>query len=123
MYSKHPNQALKIICSSLVMFIALMFGELGEEKPCDYMSACDSLLKCNENVPFLKQFVKWIHYNNVEWKRSWGKQSAPPPTTPKPGLHPRKVLCIWWGCKGAFHYELLLENQVINSNKCCSQLD
>ena len=36
----------------------------------DCTAACDSLLKCNENVPFLKQIVtgdeKWILYNNVE---------------------------------------------------------
>ena len=48
----------------------------------------------------------------------------PPPTTPTAGLHPKKVmLCIRWGWKGIFSYELLLENQVINSNKYCSQLD
>ena len=65
---------------------------------------------------------KWILYNNVERKRSWGKRSEPPPTTPKPGLHPKKVmLCIWWNWKGVL-YELLLENQTINS-KYCSQLD
>ena len=43
----------------------------------DPISACDSLLKHNENVPFLKQIVtddeKWLLYNNVEWKRSWSK--------------------------------------------------
>ena len=42
----------------------------------DRISACDSLLKRNENVPFLKQIVmdneKWILYNNVEWKRDCG---------------------------------------------------
>ena len=35
----------------------------------DYISACDSLLKCNKNVLFLKQIVmgneKWILYNNM----------------------------------------------------------
>ena len=42
----------------------------------------------------------------------------------RPGLHPKKVmLCIWWGQKGALYYELLPENQTINSNKYCSQLD
>ncbi|XP_066887786.1 kelch-like protein 3 isoform X10 [Kogia breviceps] len=67
---------------------------------------------------------KWILYNNVEWKRSWGKRNEPPPTTPKAGLHPKKVmLCIWSDWKGVFYYELLLENQTINSNKYCSQLD
>ena len=40
----------------------------------DLISTCDSLLKCNETVPFLKQIVtgdeKWILYNNEDWKRS-----------------------------------------------------
>ena len=85
-------------------------------------------MKHNENVPFLRQIVmgneKWILYNNVERKRSWGKRNEPPPTTPKAGLHPKKVmLCIWWDWEGVLHYELLPENQTINSNKYCSQVD
>ena len=84
-------------------------------------------MKRNENIPFLKQIVtgdeKWILYNNVEWKRPWGKGNEPPPTTPKAGLQPKKVmLCIWWDWKGVLYYELLVENQTINS-KYCSQLD
>ena len=66
---------------------------------------------------------KWILYNHVEWKRSWGKQNELPPATPKAGLHPKKVMCIWWDWKGVLYYELLPENQTINSNKYCSQLD
>ena len=67
---------------------------------------------------------KWILYNNVEQKRSWGKRNKPPPTTLKAGLHPRKVtLYIWWDWKGVLCYELLPEKQTINSNKYCSQLD
>ena len=66
---------------------------------------------------------KWILYNNVEWKRSWGKRNEPPPTTPKASLHPKKVMCIWWDWKGVLYYKLLPENQTINSNKYCSQLD
>ena len=63
-------------------------------------------------------------YTNVEQKRSWGKQNGPPPTTPKAGLHPEKVmLCIWWDWNGVLYYELLPENQMINSNRYCSQLD
>ena len=92
------------------------------------ISACNSLLKSNENVPFLKQIVtgdeKWVLYNNEERKRSWGKRNEPPPTKPKAGLHPKKVMvCIWWDWKGVLYYELLPENQMINSNKYCSQLD
>ena len=51
--------------------------KLREKNLLDHISACNSLLKCNENVPFLKQIVtgdvKWILYNNVEQRRSWGK--------------------------------------------------
>ena len=67
---------------------------------------------------------KWILYNNVERRRSWGKRNEPPAITPKAGLHPEKVMfCIWWDWKGVLHHELLPENQTINSNKYCSQLD
>ena len=66
---------------------------------------------------------KWILPNNMEWKRLWGKWNDPSPTTPKAGLHPKKVMCIWWDQKGVLYYELLPENQMINSNKYCSQLD
>ncbi|XP_066864385.1 histone-lysine N-methyltransferase SETMAR-like [Kogia breviceps] len=93
----------------------------------DRISTCDSLLKCKENVPLLKKIVagteKWKLYHNVEQKSSWGKRNEAPPTTPKAGLHPKKVmLCIWWDWKGVLFYALLPENQIY-SNKHCSQLD
>ena len=51
--------------------------KLSKKNPLDHISAYNSLLKRNGNVPFLKQIVtgdeKWILYSNVEWKRSWGK--------------------------------------------------
>ena len=102
--------------------------KLSEKNLLDRISACNSLLKHNENVPFLKQIVigdeKRILYNNVEWKRSWGKQNEPPSTTPKASPHPKKVmLYIWWDWKEVLYYELLPENQTINSNKYCFQLD
>ena len=53
-----------------------------------------------------------------------GQANEPPPTTPKAGLLPKKVmLCIWWDWEGVLYYELLPEDQMINSNKYCSQLD
>ena len=106
-----------------------MFGiHISEKNPSDYISTCDFIFKHNEKVPFLKQTViadeKWILYNHVEWKRWWGKQKEPPSTTPKASLHPKKVmLCIRWDWKGVLYYELLLENQTVNSNKYYSQLD
>ena len=40
----------------------------------------------------------------------------------KVGLHPRKMLCIWWHWQEVLYYELLSENQTINSNRHCFQL-
>ena len=93
---------MKIICTSFVIFISLMFGfHIKVKKFLDYVSACNSLLKHNENVPFLKKIVanngKWILYKNVQWKKSWGKWSEPWPTPPKAGLYWKKViLWTWW---------------------------
>ena len=77
--------------------------KLREKNLLDHISTCDSLLNHKKIVLFLKQIVtgneKWILYNNVEWKRSWGKRNEPPQTTPKTCLHPKKniyMLCIWW---------------------------
>ena len=51
--------------------------KLSQKTLFDHISTYGSLLKHNENVQFLKQIVmgdeKWILYNNVERKRSWGK--------------------------------------------------
>ena len=68
---------------------------------------------------------KWILYNNVEWKRSWDKRNETTTNHTKGrSFHPKKVmLCIWWDWKGVLYYELLPENQTINSSKYCSQSD
>ena len=67
---------------------------------------------------------KWTRDHNVEWRRLWGKWNEPLPTTPKSALHPKKaMLCIWWDWKIVLSYELLLEEQRINSSRYCSQLD
>ncbi|XP_023230347.1 histone-lysine N-methyltransferase SETMAR-like [Centruroides sculpturatus] len=101
--------------------------ELTEKNLIDRISACDSLLKRNEIDPFLKRIItgdeKWIVYNNVKRKRSWCKHGDAPSTSAKASLHPKKVmLCIWWDWRGIIYYELLPENQTINSEKYCSQL-
>ena len=45
-------------------------------------------------------------------------------STPKARLHPKwMMLCTWCHWKGGLYYELLLENQIMNSNKYYCQLD
>ena len=60
---------------------------------------------------------------NEKFKRRDLGAGELPATTAKAGLHLKKVTsCIWWDWKGVLYYELLLENQVTNSNKYCFQL-
>ena len=91
------------------------------KKVLDCISACDSLLKHNKSILFLNQIVmdneEWILYNNVEWKTSWSKQIETPTTSSK------GYLVYMVELEGVLYYELLLENQMINYNKYCSQLD
>ena len=55
-------------------FDACVRHKVGQKNLWTLIFPCDSLLKCNENVPCSKQIVmgneKWILYNNVEWKSS-----------------------------------------------------
>ena len=57
-------------------FDVWILHDLTKKNLMDRISICDSLYKCNEEAPFLKQIVtgdeKWIIYNsfNVERKRS-----------------------------------------------------
>jgi len=70
------------------------------EKNLDRISICDSLYKRNEETPFLKQVVtgeKWIIYNNVERKRSWGKWNEPSLTTQKPVFIQRRSCSVSGG--------------------------
>lgn len=101
---------------------------LSENNLRNRINICDLLYKRNKVTPFLKEMVtgdeKWIIYNNVQRKRSWGKPCDLPLTTAKASLHPKKVmLCVWWDWLGILYYELLPTNKTINSEKYCLQLD
>ena len=75
--------------------------ELSEKNLLDHISACDPLLKHNENVPFLKQIVKgdgkWILYNKVEWKRSWTSKMNHHQPHQRPVFIQRRWCCVYGG--------------------------
>ena len=56
--------------------------------------------------------------HKVERKRRWGKRNEPPATTPEAIFIQRWCVSV----VGILYYELLPGNQMINSNKCSSQL-
>lgn len=92
------------------------------------IDVCDTLRIRQRNSPFLKFTItgdeKWILYENVTRKRSWGKSNEPPQTTSKGGLHPSKVLLsVFWDFKGIVHYELLPRNQTITAEFYIAQLE
>lgn len=91
------------------------------------ISICDSLLKLNKIDPFLKRLIigdeKWIVYNNVNRKRSWEMQDESAQMTSKVEIHQKKImLSVWWDYKGILYFELLPNNQTINSNVYIQQL-
>ena len=93
--------------------------KLSEKNCLDRYSICDMLLKRNESMPFLKTLVtedeKWIFYDNVMRKRSWCLRNESPKQQPK-DIHVKKVmLCVWCDFKGIIYYEILPQNQTINS--------
>ena len=79
------------------------------------ISICDSLLKRNETDSFLKRIItgdeKWVVYDNVAEKRSWGKRDEPAQSTSKADIYQKKVmLSVWWDFKGIVYFELLPRN-------------
>ncbi|XP_076764836.1 histone-lysine N-methyltransferase SETMAR-like [Xylocopa sonorina] len=85
---------------------------LTERNLCRRVDACDSLLKRQENDPFLKRIItgdeKWVVYNNVKRKRSWSRKDEPAQSVSKANIHQKK---------------LLPDNTTINSEVYCHQLD
>ena len=74
---------------------------------------------------FLEQnvWVKKSGYCKIKWNGRDHGTSEINQWHQRPGLYTKKVMCIWWDWKGVFYYELLPENQMINSNKHLFQID
>jgi histone-lysine N-methyltransferase SETMAR len=103
-------------------------NELREDQKAHRMTVCNSLLNRHDREPFLEQIVtgdeKWVLYENPKRRSQWLLKGQQPVPTPKPGLHPRKVLlCIWWDWRGIIHQELLDEGQTVTADIYCQQLD
>ena len=89
--------------------------------------AHDSLLKCNENVLFLKQIVtsngkQWL-YNNVEWRDPGASKMNHRQPHQRLGFIQRSWYFINGGIGRASSIMNSLENQTINPNKYSFQLD
>jgi [histone H3]-lysine36 N-dimethyltransferase SETMAR len=60
------------------------------------------------------------------YKRSrfWVDRGGATPKRPKKSLHSKKILlCVWWDIFGVIYFELLPDNQMIDSKFYCKQLE
>lgn len=92
------------------------------------VDTCMELLTSHRTYEWLSNLVtgdeKWVLYVNYNRKRQWLGKKQTGVATPKPDLHPDKVmLCVWWNIRGVIHWELMPENTTITSQVYCEQLD
>lgn len=89
---------------------------------------CTSLLSLKRTHDWLDHIItgdeKWVLYINNTRKRQWVGPTQSPLPTPKPEIHPKKVmLSVWWGVHGVIYWELLPVNTTVNAHVYCAQLD
>jgi histone-lysine N-methyltransferase SETMAR len=95
----NPPYTTRVIAGILKISRTAVVEQLHKLGYGSHLDVCDSLYERNENDPFFKGIVtgdkNWIVYDNVERKRSWGRQCERPLSTPKAELHQKKImLCI-----------------------------
>ena len=67
---------------------------------------------------------RWVVYVNHTRKRQWCAADQAPEPTPKPELHPKKVMIsVWWGVTGVIHWELLPANTTVTATVYTAQLE
>ena len=66
---------------------------------------------------------KWIHYDNPQHRKSWGKPSHASTSSSKPNIHSFKLLFYtWWDQLSVVYYELLKPNEAITRDRYRLQL-
>lgn len=56
-------------------------------------------------------------------KKSWKDKEATVQLQARPDLHQKKLMaCVWWNVKGVIHWEMLEDNQFINTQLYFQQL-
>jgi histone-lysine N-methyltransferase SETMAR len=101
--------------------------QLSESNLHQRVECCLQLLSRSRRFDWLDNVVtgdeKWCLYVNHTRKRQWVDAQQEPQPEPKSDLHPKKVmLCIWWGVRGIYHWELLPSNMTITAEVYTAQL-
>ena len=92
------------------------------------LTICRKLILRNSTRPFLERLITgdetWIHYENYSKKRQWLDEGEKPKPSPKRKSNKKKVmLCVFWDFQGIIHFELLENNETVDSNLYSLQLE
>ncbi|GFU36966.1 histone-lysine N-methyltransferase SETMAR [Trichonephila clavipes] len=67
---------------------------------------------------------KRVLYNNQKRKRQWLSLKEPPRRTAKPGLYPKKALCVFGGVfMESSILKMVKPGETVNADLYCEQLD
>lgn len=88
---------------------------------------CSSLFVRNQNESILDRIItvdeKWVLHNNSRRSSSWVKPGQTVGHAPKPVIHPKVLLSVWWSARGIIYWECLERGQTINADVYCQQID
>ena len=102
--------------------------ELTERNKLDRLNVCSSLLIRFHREPFFDRIItcdkKWVLYDNRKRCARWLNRNEACAHTPRPSLHPRKILItVWWNVTGVIHYSFLRTEETITAEKYCQYID
>lgn len=102
--------------------------ELADHQVQARVNVCMQLLTFKRTFNWLNDLVtgdeKWVLYVNHTRKRQWLSPGNPGVPTPKPDLHPKKVMIsVFWNIQGIVHWEILPPGWTITADSYCAQLD
>jgi histone-lysine N-methyltransferase SETMAR len=92
------------------------------------VEVCQQLKSMKRTFNWLDHLItgdeKWVMYVNHTRKRQWCAADQTPEPTPKPELHPKKVMIsVWWDVAGVIHWELLPANTTVTATIYTAQLE
>lgn len=102
--------------------------ELTERNKLDRLNVCSSLLTRFNRDPFFDRIItcdeKWVLYDNRKRCARWLDRDEACAHTPRPSLHPRKILItVWWNVTGVIHYSFLRTGMTITAEKYCQYIE